>query len=189
MTSDAIHRALWEIRHSPSRFGFVGFVGIALIGVAIVFAAVRLPWAYNRLATLEQSSATLQQRLQRATGSFDDAARSPAEQLGEFYGAFPQGRNVANLLDALYQSAGKHGITLYQGEYRAKQERESPLIRYQITLPVSGHYLRLREFVREALTRVPFLALDNISVARGKINEPVVEARVQFTLYMIGTPP
>jgi hypothetical protein len=163
----------------------MGLVGIALLLLALTVALARLPSAHSRLGDLQQTTATLHERLQRAAGSFDDTARTPEEQLANFYSAFPARGAAPDLLGRIYETAARHGVTLSQGEYRPKRESGSLLTRYQITLPVNGHYLKVRDFLGESLRKNPFLALDNITVQRAKINDPVVEARIQLTLYLI----
>lgn len=176
---------LWELRQSPRRLGRAGFAGIALLLLAAAVALARLPSAHSRLGDLQQTSTTLHQRLQRAAGSFDDKARTPEEQLANFYAAFPARGMAPDLLGRLYDTAARHGVTLTQGEYRAKREAGSALVRYQISLPVNGHYLKVRDFLGDALRHNPFLALDNVTVQRARINDPVVEARIALTLYLV----
>lgn len=175
----------WALRQSPRRLGRTGLAGVALLLLAVSIALVRLPSAYGRLGHLQQTTVTLHERLQRAAGSFDDNARTPEEQLANFYAAFPLREVAPDLLGRLYETAARHGVTLSKGEYRPKRESGSLLTRYQITLPVNGHYLKVRAFLGESLRKNPFLALDNVTVQRAKINDPVVDARIQLTLYLI----
>jgi len=176
---------LWVLRHSPTWLGRSGVIGIGLLVLALAVGMARIPAGQERLRHLQKSSVSLHERLQRAAGSFDDAARSPEEQLGNFYAAFPVTRTAPDLLGRIFDAASRHGVTLAQGEYRVKRESGSLLTRYQISLPVTGHYLKVREFLGEALKQNPFLALDNVGFQRGKINEPVIEARIQLSLYLI----
>jgi len=181
----SLQALLWELRQSPRWLGRAGFAGIGLLLLAVTIALVRLPSAHDRLGDLQQTTATLHERLQRAAGSFDDKARTPEEQLANFYAAFPARGAAPDLLGRIYATAARHGVTLSQGEYRPKRESGSLLTRYQITLPVNGHYLKVRDFLGESLRKNPFLALDHITVQRAKINDPMVEARIQLTLYLI----
>jgi Tfp pilus assembly protein PilO len=181
-------RALWSLHHGRRQAGTTGLAGLALILFAALFYWMLVPSAQARLAELRQATATLHERLQRAAGSFDDAASTPEEQLGNFYGAFPAIETAPDLLGKIYRAAERRGLTLMQGEYRAKPERSGLLTRYQIMLPVSGPYLQVREFLAEVLRQIPFIALDNVSFQREKIGETIVEARINLTLYLEEAP-
>lgn len=185
MKPTPLQSMLWELRHSPKRLGRSGIAGIVLLALAASIALTRLPSAHSRLGDLHQTTTTLHERLQRAAGSFDDKARAPDEQLSSFYAAFPARGAAPDLLGRIYDTAARHGVTLSQGEYRAKRETGSLLTRYQITLPVNGHYLKVRDFLGDSLRQNPFLALDNVTVQRARINDPVVEARILLTLYLL----
>jgi Tfp pilus assembly protein PilO len=184
----AAKKAFWLLRHGRRQAGATGLAGLALILIAALFYGTQVPFAEARLAGLRQATATLHERLQRAAGSFDDAASTPEEQLDNFYGAFPAIETAPDLLDKIYRAAERRGLTLMQGEYRAKHERSSLLTRYQIMLPVSGPYLQVREFLAEVLKQIPFIALDNVSFQRDKIGEAIVEARINLTLYLEEAP-
>jgi Tfp pilus assembly protein PilO len=175
---------LWWLRYVRKQAGRAGLVGLGLLVFAAAFYAATVSPAQARLAELRQATATLHERLQRAAGSFDDAARTPEEQLGNFYGAFPSAAAAPDLLDKIYRAAARRGLALAQGEYRLRRERSGLLMRYQIMLPVSGPYLQVREFLGDVLKQIPFLALDNVSFQREKIGETAVEARISMTLYI-----
>jgi Tfp pilus assembly protein PilO len=185
MKSAELQNLMWRAKQCPRYLGRTGLAGLALLVLALGWAGNRLPDGYARLSDLQRNTASLHERLQRVAGSFDNAALTPQEQLTNFYSAFPDRRTVSDHLEGLYRTAAVHGVTLSQGEYRAKRESEGMLVRYQIALPVSGHYLSVRKFLNESLKLNPFLALDNVSVQRNKINDTTVEARLQLTLYLI----
>jgi Tfp pilus assembly protein PilO len=184
MNAVSLRKIAWWLRHGRRTAGPVGLAGLALLLGAVLFYVATVPSSQARLTELRQATASLHERLQRAAGSFDDFARTPEEQLANFYGAFPAIGATPDLLDKIYRAAARRGLTLQQGEYRTKRDRSSLLTRYQISLPVSGPYLQVREFLADVLRQIPFLALDNVSFQREKIGESVVEARVNFTLYL-----
>jgi Tfp pilus assembly protein PilO len=186
--SGAARKAAWLLRHGRRRMGSAGVAGLLLIVLAAVCYGALVPPAQARLAELRNATATLHERLHRAAGSFDDSARTPEEQLANFYGAFPAIETAPDLLDKIYRAAAHRGLTLMQGEYRTKHERSSLLTRYQIALPVTGPYTQVREFIAEVLRKIPFVALDNVSFQRERIGEPVVEARINMTLYLGAAP-
>jgi len=63
-------------------------------------------------------------------------------------------------------------------------DKTGKLARYQVTLPVKGSYVQIRQFVDQALIDVPVAALDDINFKREAIGATQLEARIKFTLYV-----
>jgi len=57
-------------------------------------------------------------------------------------------------------------------------------VRFQITLPVKGEYLKIRKFLAALPTVLPIVALENVQFQRQKIADPVVEAKIRLVLYL-----
>lgn len=87
-------------------------------------------------------------------------------------------------MSKLYNAATQQNLTLEQGEYRLLPERDSKLMRYDVTLPVKGGYLHIRKFLAQSLIEMPALALESVSFSRQKADESMVNAQLQFTLYL-----
>jgi hypothetical protein len=162
------------------RLGPAGAVGLALLAGCLAFY-----WSGVRPAAAEV--AALRAELERAAQA---AARSPrpeaasVQALARFYGRFSAPAEVLGALDAVFSAAARERVALDTGEYRVTRERGARLHRYQIVFPVKGSYRAVRRFVARALNNVPGLALDDLALRRESIGSPVVEARVQLTLYM-----
>jgi hypothetical protein len=75
-------------------------------------------------------------------------------------------------------------LTLKQGIYRSAGEKSSGMLRYQISLPVTGNYPAIRAFVAESLERESSLALDGLRLARTSMDSDVIEAELRFTLFV-----
>ena len=104
------------------------------------------------------------------------------EELNKFYGFF-SGTPLTEWLNKLYAAAAAQQLVLEQGEYRLSSDKTGKLARYQVTLPVKGSYLQIRQFVDQALIDVPVAALDDINFKREAIGATQLEARIKFTLY------
>lgn len=87
-------------------------------------------------------------------------------------------------MSKLYNAATQQNLALEQGEYRLAPERDSKLTRYDVTLPVKGGYLQIRKFLAQSLTEMPALALESVSFSRQRADESMVNAQLQFTLYL-----
>jgi Tfp pilus assembly protein PilO len=167
-----------------ARLGWAGLLGAALIvGSAASYLFVIAP-EEARLAQLRERASALQARVERQAHGAANGEQGPAAQLKTFYAHFPAKQEAPEALRKIYGAAARYQLDLFQGEYRIVRERETPLARYQVTLPVKGSYTRLRGFAGEVLGQLPFASLDDISIEREAIASPEVEARLRFTLYL-----
>lgn len=171
----------WRWNRGRRALGWPGLAGAALLFLAAAFhLAATLP-ENARSRELQQQ---LAQAKRRAAAPATFEITSPAARLAAFYEQFPRRDTLAAWLELLY-AAGQHAsLALDKAEYKLAAERNSPLLRYEINLPLSGGYLQVRGFVQEVLERIPTLALQDFQVKRGNIAEPKVEVRLRFVLYL-----
>lgn len=168
-------------RRALAFLGWPGVLGLALlVGAASVYLTV-VQDRTARLAELKRESASLKSRIERAAKSGIPETGS-VEELNKFYGFF-SGTTLTEWLNKLYAAAGAQKLVLEQGEYRLSLDKTGKLARYQVTLPVKGSYLQIRQFVDQALIDVPVAALDDINFKREAIGATQLEARIKFTLY------
>lgn len=106
------------------------------------------------------------------------------ENLTLFYQTLGERRYVEQQVKTLFDLAAKTGLSLNQGEYKSGYDKASGVSTYQITLPVRGPYQNIWQFALQALTAMPYAALDEIGFRRDAIGDPSVEARLRFTLYL-----
>jgi len=162
--------------------GWPGVLGLALLlGAAGVYVTV-VQDRTARLVELKRESASLKSRIERAAKSGIPETGS-VEELNKFYGFF-SGTPLTEWLDKLYAAAAAQKLVLEQGEYRLSPDKTGKLARYQVTLPVKGSYVQIRQFVDQALIDVPVAALDDINFKREAIGATQLEARIKFTLYV-----
>jgi hypothetical protein len=64
-----------------------------------------------------------------------------------------------------------------------ERRADDRLVRYRMTLPVSGTYPQVRAFVVDVLRDVPAAALDDIQLRRDAAGR--IEARVRFSLFLL----
>jgi hypothetical protein len=57
--------------------------------------------------------------------------------------------------------------------------------RYEISVPVSGSYAQIREFVKRSLVEIPVLSIDQLSIKRQSRNEGAVQAELRLTLHRV----
>jgi hypothetical protein len=161
--------------------------GAACLAVALLAAGLAT-WAW-----LLPQRAALQRELARplpAASTLVEAEAPPSanENLSLFYATLGEKRHAEQQVKTLFDLAGKAGLALRQGEYKFAYDKASGVATYQIALPVKGAYRNIWQFALEALAAVPFAALDEVSFRRETIADPVVEARLRFTLYLKEAP-
>jgi len=177
-----VNAAMAASRRAWVFLGWPGVLGLALLlGAAGVYVTV-VQDRTARLVELKRESASLKSRIERAAKSGIPETGS-VEELNKFYGFF-SGTPLTEWLDKLYAAAAAQKLVLEQGEYRLSPDKTGKLARYQVTLPVKGSYVQIRQFVDQALIDVPVAALDDINFKREAIGATQLEVRIKFTLYV-----
>lgn len=173
---------VWWLRRATLRLGWGGMIGLLLlIGSATVYGVV-VKRDQAHLHQMEHQATSLRTRIQQAARGGITLSGAEA-QLAEFYGFFSSGSTTA-WLGKIYAAAAKHGLVLEQGEYRSAPDKTGKLMRYQVTLPVKGSYVQVREFIDAVLTDVPVAALDDVGFKRETVGATNLEARIKFTLFL-----
>jgi len=173
-------RLVW--RRAFAALAWPGILGLALLVIAAAVYLYQVQPKTAQLAGLKQDSASLKLRIEQAAKS-GIPETSDQEELNKFYGFFSD-TALSDWLEKLYAAAAKQKLVLEQGEYRITPSKNGNLVRYQITLPVKGSYLQIRQFVAQALTDVPVAALEDISFKREAIGAAEVETRIKLTLFL-----
>jgi Tfp pilus assembly protein PilO len=172
----------WTLKRSLIGLRWPGLLGLALLGLAIGFYALGVLPLHARTAALESEGKALASQL----GTRGAVAPPPTQrsQLSNFYAFFPVVESLPELLGKVQAAARNNQLQLEKGEYRLSHEREFPLARYQVTLPVVGTYPQVRGFVNDVLDAVPAAALEELALKREHASDPQVEARVRFTVFL-----
>jgi Tfp pilus assembly protein PilO len=173
-----------ELARWIEQFGWPGVIGLALIVFATTlhFSAL-VPLAAQR-ANLRTEAETLQARLKAGESIAKRPAASVGEQLGTFYAFFPKPDTTAEWIGRINAAARAKGLTLASGEYKLERRADHKLARYQMTLPVTGTYTQIREFVGAVLADVPAAALDEITLRRDAVTSATLEARIRLSLWL-----
>ncbi len=154
---------------------------------ALLFVAGAGAWLWY-LPQAKQASASRVAAAQPAKAPAPVAvlavATGPEQNLAQFYATLGDKRDAEQQLKTLFALAAKSGLSLTAGQYHAAYDQNGRFHTYQLSLPVKGSYRALWQFCLQTLAMVPFAALDDISLRRETIGEPVLEGRVRFTLYL-----
>jgi hypothetical protein len=168
-----------RLRLAAMRLGPAACIALALL----LAGALALAWS---LKTRRQAY----EPLPPAPPQLVQAAPPPSanENLAHFYATLGEKRHAEQQVKQLFDIAAKTGLALEQGDYKFSVDKNSGVAAYQVTLPVRGAYQNIWQFSMQVLSAIPFAALDDIAFRRETITEPVVEARMRFTLYLKDKP-
>ncbi|TFW34407.1 hypothetical protein [Massilia horti] len=169
----------WWLQQWNRRAGVASFVALGLlISCGLGYWLAILP---------------LQEQLYLMQTSLTNAARHnppPAvrhvarEALNTFYANVPSVDSQFALLARLHKAASSQGLILEHGDYQFTRETGSPLMRYEIELPVKGDYAQIRRFVSTAMMDSPTLALRSITFSRQKSDDAQLTATLVLVLYL-----
>lgn len=175
-------RAAWTVKRALVKLRWPGLAGLGLILFTVGVAAVTIQSGRQRLIGLDEEVANLTARLgQRGAANASVSGRG---QLSNFYAFFPLTADLPELLGRIHRAATQNQLLLKKGEYKLSRETDFRLARYEVTLPVNGDYARVRSFVNDVLQAVPSAALDELMLKRESVDQPELEARVRFSLFL-----
>lgn len=109
---------------------------------------------------------------------------SPQSSLTTFYQFLPAESEVISNIGILLYIVGANDLTPAKVVYTMRPHKEASFSRYQITIPVRGHYIKIRTCINQALNALPALALNEINFIRQDTNTDEVEANLRFTLFL-----
>lgn len=148
-------------------------------------------WAWV-VPTLRADLQQHREAMRQATASLASprqATVAPTPSLAEarltaFYDNLGELQYVEQQLKTLFAIAGKHNLSLSQGEYKRAYDKDGRFFTYRVILPVSGQYPAIRQFAEQVLLAVPFASLDELSFKRNTVNQTALAANLQLTLYL-----
>ncbi len=167
---------------SLDAFGWTGLAAMAF--ATLHFVALVLPLQREQ-ATLQAQAQSLEQRLRKGESLTAIPELSAGEQLATFYAFFPSADSSVEWLGRIHAAANEHGLAMPAGEYRLERAGDQRLLRYVVTLPLTGTYAELRGFVASVLADVPAAAVDDIRLRRESAASPQLEARVRISLFLV----
>lgn len=154
----------------------LGLLALSVLGLLMLV----LPQQY-RLNAINSELATLLLHKPLRTAP---AALTPQDTLHKFYLSLPSEAAIPDLVAQLLEAAASQGIIPEKAEYQLTRNNAAPLSLYQVTLPVQGDYVALRQFIIQVLNSMPNAALSEISISRNESGDGLVSARLRFTLYL-----
>jgi len=197
--NDGIHykiaSGVWYARKLCKTIGVIGLLGsFLLVFTSLVYVLDYLPKVkqlqINQL-NLEYIQNQKFEKINLPSAQFDQADNVISQaQIKAFYILFPQDVALSDLLNKIQKTALKQKLVLNRGDYKltTKQQKKQcgDLVCYEIQLPVSGPYLKIRAFITEVLQQIPALTLADVQFKRENSSVANVDARLVFLLLLKG---
>jgi hypothetical protein len=178
----AMSQLIWILQHWRSYLGVVGLAGFSCLCLALVLLLMWLQPLRHQQHTLAQDLAALQRPDVQNQQSERQSLR-----LADFYRQFPHLNSAPDWLDQIDQKLRAHKLVLKQADYKLVRERNSPLLRYQLNLPVSGDYLEIRACLQELQQSMSFLIIEDVALERDSTTQTVVQAKLRLSLMFGGS--
>ena len=176
-------RARWQWVRWSRRPGMAGAVLalslLLLVGSGLAWQQARQQW--QRQQAVADAGAS-------AAPVLLPARQARRAALREFYAALPAQDEIPALVQSLLDGAEQQGLRAARGNYRLEPEPAAALARLRIALPLRGEPARVQRFVLAALKAHPTLALDGLQFKRGPESMALIEAKVQFVIYLQAGP-
>ena len=176
--SQTLIRAWWRARRAV---GVPGLVAAALFIPAVALLA----WLPHYQQESEAASVTYAQQSKAALRRLQNMPRpvSNADITHEFVAGFPHLTQNADDLQAVFETAKRHGVALVKGEYQLKTDPNSAFVTYIATFPVRNEFGTLKDFTADVLTALPHVAMDELRMTRENAGATSLESVVRFTFY------
>lgn len=185
MTMQRIRQAGLQLYLGLRRSGWLINVAALLFILGIFGWSAGIPHFKEKLA-VQQSKLQRLQHTADSPPSVAMPAKIPVTQLRlqDFYAALGEQRYPEQQVKTLFAIAAKNGLALSQAEYKATNDSAGRFHTYRIQLPIRGQYPVIRQFCEQVLLAIPFASLDEITFKRDAINNPQLETKLSFTLYL-----
>jgi hypothetical protein len=169
----------WSLKQGMREIGLPGVTAFVLLVVcAGAYVLVLRPLKTEILDIREQWGAVSSLKQGPAPSG------SPMDGLNGFYASVPGADTQFSLMERLHRAAAAQSLALDHGDYQLVAEAATPLVRYEIELPVKGDYAQIRRFIAASMRDLPTLALKSVSFTRQKSDDPVLNAKISFVLYL-----
>ena len=174
----------WQLRQWAGIVRWQGFAGLLLAAAAAALYFAGVNPGMTQISELQQEALSVR----AFSRSNPDAATLPPRTyetwLQHFYGLLPARASAPDLLRVMFAAARAQSLSLEQGEYKMKVDKNGRLLTYEIGLPVRGSYVQIRKFVADVLEQIPAIALDEIIIKREAIGDARLDASIRFTLFL-----
>ncbi len=156
-------------------------IAIFLVGVVALVAEL-LP---ERAATRQTEQLVAQNNSSSVRALSRPKPDTPEQDLQQLRSLMPAIEGIPEALATIHAAAQARGLDLPEGQLKLMLRPGSQIAQYQMTFPLQGSYTATRDFVRDAMSKLPTLALDQMTFQRGDAGSATTDVRIQFTLFVL----
>ena len=169
-----IYAQIYRIRDELGTTGIAAFV--LFIAAGAFMALVLQPM--NEKNRVLEARAGISRDLATVSGV------NAAEKVESVYEYLEKPEATTDWLAKLYAIGKATGVELQSASYKT-QGAAGRLERYEMTIPLTGSYTQMREFLKRALVEIPVLSLDQVTLKREHRREGMLQAELRLTLHMV----
>lgn len=170
-----------KLHYKLQQLGWQGAMGLSFIAAStllLLFIALpntkKMDGLIIRLAELQAKTAAGQTNA-KPDNQFDVIAKLNA--------VTPSQGDANKRIMQILHAATEVGLATDKVDYVA-QPYSTSLIKYQIKFPTQGSYIQIRQFLNGVLNALPTVALTDIKLKREDIGSDLIDAHIQFNLYV-----
>lgn len=176
------HNLINAIHYRIRIFGWQALLGLILLIACILFnIAVVIPKSHQ-LEQLKFRKSQLSATASEHAKTLEDA--SPQALLRTFYHFLPPESDAVKLLSQVYKVATDYDVTAEKVDYHLTRNPTAQFSSYQVSLPLRGSYVEIRQFVNTLMNTLPSMSIDELSFHREDIHSNQVEANLRFSLIL-----
>lgn len=155
----------------------------AWLALGLLLVLVLVQWQLRPLLLHDQ--AQIRQRQQALATvpaglrAIDTATLRESPPLQEL----PTPRQRGRDLESIVSAAQRCGLGLDRADYAMSAATGGSVIRVEATLPLSGTYGQLRQFVAAVLNELPHSALESLQIERPNTQSPQLQATARLVLF------
>lgn len=170
-----------SLRYADMRLGLPGAIGACVLALCLGLYVSVLQPAEQRRDAARLSATSLQTRLARA-----ELNQGPPldAQLSAFYRFFPGEQDATDAVGKIVAIAKRHGLVLYQADYKLETDKVSKLARFHMNLPLKGEYGTIRRFLSDVNAELPIVSLEQVQFERQKVGDAQVDAKVRLVVFL-----
>lgn len=169
------------LNYKLRQLGWQGVLGLIFIAISILLLIFVLVPSTQKMDALNLSFAEL--KANKANVKIEPKSDNQLDVIGKLNALMPKQSDANSKIAQILHAATTIGLATDKVDYAA-QTYSGSFIKYQIKFPTQGSYIQIRQFINAVLNALPTLALADIKLKREDIGSDVIDANIQFNLYV-----
>ena len=154
---------------------------MGLFAITLLIGA--LAFSHAVVKPLEEQNGALRQKAGR--GAQAPGADPSAEKVAKVYELLQKEESPTDWLAKMHGIGVATGVHLKSASYTT-QRTEGLIVRYEISLPLTGSYGQIRDFLKRSLAEIPVMSVDSLSLKRENGGSgQTIHADLRLTLHMV----